>query len=153
MTQLQLSGITRSHILTTLAAAVPSVNLVYQWQKTGGRLQVAWWVLAGCAVVLVMPWVIRLIVRRLHRPRLDRAGIFVGDDAIPWQKITEAKIGRRGRRRYLILSRQGLPDVYIVLEDPYAGTLAPLAPLAQKLREHRPSDDATQKLDAMARGA
>lgn len=145
---LRLSGITRSHVLTTIAAAAPMVNILYQWQQRGNQFRLAWWIWVGCAVVLALPLAIRSLVRALHRPTMDEHGIFLGTCAIPFAKITEVRIGRKGRRRYLFLRRDRSEEICLILEDPYAGKLTPLQSLIEKLVAHRPDDPVVRKLAA-----
>lgn len=144
-TELRLRGITRSHVFTTVAAAVPIVNVLYQTTTRPG-LQLAWWIWVGCAVVSTLPWVARGLVRLMHQPSFDELGVFLGERAIPFAKLTEVVIGRKGRRRYLFLRRDKTDELCLILEDPYAGKLAPLAPLAAKLRAVRPDDAVVAKL-------
>ena len=151
-TELRLRGLTRSHGMMALAAAAPMVNLLYQWQKHGGALSVAWWVWSGCAVVLTLPWIARGVVRALHRPSMDAHGVFVGEHALPFAKISEVVIGKKGRRRYLFLRRDKKEELVLILEDPYAGKLMPLGPLAQRLAQDRPEDPIVRKLVAEAGG-
>lgn len=149
-TELRLRGVTRSHVLTAIAAAAPLVNILYQTATKPG-LQLAWWMWVGCATVVTMPWIARGLVRLMHQPSFDDAGVFVGERAIPFAKITEVAIGRKGRRRYLFLRRDKTDELTLILEDPYAGKLAPLAGIAAKLKEARPDDAVVAKLVAEGR--
>lgn len=144
--ELRLRGITRSHILATIAAAAPMVNILYQWQKRGGALPLAWWMWVGCAAVLALPWAARGLVRALHRPAMDEQGVFLGERAIPFAKIDEVVVGRKGRRRYLFLRRGKDEEICLILEDPYAGKLAPLMPLAERLLARLPDDVVVRRL-------
>ena len=150
--ELRLRGITRSHVLVTFAAAAPMVNILYQWQQRGAQLALAWWMWAGCAVVLALPWAARGLVRALHRPAMDEHGVFLGERAIPFAKIDEVVIGRKGRRRYLFLRRGKQEEICLLLEDPYAGKLTPLLPLAERLHARLPEELVVRRRVAAARG-
>jgi hypothetical protein len=129
--QMRLRGVTFAHIVAALIAAAPLGQLLYIAVVRHVHAP-AWW--GGvAALVALLPWLSRAAARASYRAKCDDIAVHVRGEAVPYKTITSVRVESSPRRDLLIIERGQTVKLELVLRDAFAGRLAPLDQLKNKL--------------------
>lgn len=131
--RLRLRGVTRMHALNAAVSAAPLLLLGYGLGIKHAPLSSPAFLVAGALFIALLPWLSRAMARSSFRAKCDDVAVHVGGEALPYKTIRELRLERTARRTLLHLVRSADLELVLVLRDAYAGRLAPLAPLRERL--------------------
>jgi hypothetical protein len=132
-TQMRLRGVTAPHLVAAVISLAPLGYLLFV--AATRHLVLPPFLVAASAVVALLPWISRAVVRATYRPKCDDVAIHVRGEALPYKTITEVRVERGMRRDVLVVVRGQTVRLDIVLRDAFAGRLHPLDHLKKKLAE------------------
>jgi hypothetical protein len=134
-TQLRLRGVTGLQLAVATASLAPLGYVAYTVivkQVAVANLQL----LGGLSLlVALLPWLSRGMARANYRASVDDIALHFRGEALPFRAVKAVHVHRSWRRTLLQLERSETIEMWLLLEDAFAGKLAPLDALISRLEK------------------